>query len=359
MSFARMACIAGVVLLAAAVGAWWCWPRGKRPPFEAFIVKASGEVRQVAFSPDGAHIAFDQDYRDVALCDARTGQPALTLPDAHGPVAFSPDGTRIAAQDRKGSGQLGNLWLWDARTGNKIGRVGGHVFRPTPGALIDWAGIVGLAYSPDGKRIVSGSWDGTARVWDAQRMWPPGRPEPLLVFRGHSGKVKCVAFSPDGVRVASGGVEPVWVWSRVRQAAELKLWDAKDGREVLSLQGHTGTITAVAYCPEGKRIVTGSRDRTLKVWGAATGKELLSLKGHTRGVTSVACSPDGRHIASASGERMMAGEVIVWDAETGDEIDRIKAHDDCIHSVAFSPDGRSIASGGADKVLRVWDLGLP
>ena len=97
------------------------------------------------------------------------------------------------------------------------------------------------------------------------------------------------------------------------------IWDAITGQETLTLKGHTGSVHSVAFDPEGKRIVSGSRDGTLKVWDSQTGQESLTLKGHTSNVSSVCFSPDGKRIASGSGEFNKPGEVKVCDAQTGQE----------------------------------------
>jgi tRNA A-37 threonylcarbamoyl transferase component Bud32 len=117
-----------------------------------------------------------------------------------------------------------------------------------------------------------------------------------------------------------------------------------------TFQGHAGPVNSVAFSPDGKRIVSGSQDRTLRVWDAETGKETLTLKGHTDPVNSAAFSPDGKRIVSGSAD----GTVKVWDAETGHETITLKGHTGEVFSVAFSPDGKRIASGCSDKIL-VWD----
>ena len=125
-----------------------------------------------------------------------------------------------------------------------------------------------------------------------------------------------MAFSPDGRRIVSGSEDQT-----------LKVWDAETGQETLTLKGHTGSVYSVAFSPDGRRIVSGSQDGTLKVWDAETGQETLTLKGHTgAGVTSVAFSPDGRRIVSGSNDMTLK----VWDAATGQKIaDPQRAHRRC------------------------------
>lgn len=111
------------------------------------------------------------------------------------------------------------------------------------------AGVWSVAVSPDGKRIVTGSADHTARIWDAQNG------KELLTFAGHTDTVVAVAFSPDSRAILTGSGD--------RSA---KLWDAQTGKELLSLQGHGSGVTAALFFPDGKRIVTGSADNSAKIW---------------------------------------------------------------------------------------------
>ena len=141
-----------------------------------------------------------------------------------------------------------------------------------------------VAFSPDGKRIVSASVDGTAKVWDVET----GRE--LLTLKGHT-------------RLgALRGVQPRRQTHRHRQhGPDGEGVGRRNGQEVLALRGHTGLLWSVAFSPDGKRIVTGSGDKTVKVWDAATGQEVLALRGHAEDVLSVAFSPDGKRILSGIG----------------------------------------------------------
>ena len=192
-----------------------------------------------------------------------------------------------------------------------------------------------VAVSRDGARIVTGSGDKTARVWDAQTETE------LLQLKGHTDGVWAAAVTPDGARVVTG--------SRDKTA---RVWDARTGDELLQLNGHTNWVLAVAVTPDGARIVTGSADNTARVWDARTGAELLQLKGHTGFVNGVAVTPDGARIVTGSADKT----VRVWDAHTGDELLQLKGHAATILAVAVTPNGGRIVTGSDDNTARVWDM---
>lgn len=195
--------------------------------------------------------------------------------------------------------------------------------------------VLALAFSPDGKRALSGSEDATVRLWEVAT----GRE--IRPLEGHSGDVLAVAFSPDGKRALSGGMDRT-----------VRLWDLTSGRELRRLEGHTERVSSVAFSPDGKRALSGSWDQTVSLWDLETGKELFRLGGHTSYVSSVAVSPDGGRALSGSYDHT----VRLWDLKAGKPLRVLEGSAKEVYSVAFAPDGRHALSGGNDGVVRLWDL---
>ncbi len=160
--------------------------------------------------------------------------------------------------------------------------------------------------------------DNTARLWDAAT----GKAAAALV--GHTGHVTAVAFSPDGTRVLTGSEDNT-----------ARLWDAATGKAVATLAGHTAPVTAVAFSPDGTRVLTGSEDKTARLWDAATGKAVATLAGHTGSVSAVAFSPDGTRVLTGSWDKTAR----LWDAATGKAVATLAGHAAPSGAVAFSPDG--------------------
>ena len=168
--------------------------------------------------------------------------------------------------------------------------------------------------------------------------WPSHR-----ILSGHRNSVLCVAFSPDGTRIVSGS------WDKT-----LRLWNGVTGTSIgTPMIGHTRHVNGVAFSPDGTRIVSGSSDGTLRLWNGATGASICGpMDGHTNAVKCVAFSPDGARIISGSGDSTLR----LWDGVTGARNGGARnEHASKVLQVAFSPDGTRVFSRSWDKV-RLWDL---
>jgi WD40 repeat protein len=232
----------------------------------------------------------------------------------------------ILLQGRGAPGQFRNIWL--VRPEEKVGEV--RRFEGHRG------GIIGISYAPDGRNVLSTSYELTVRLWDV------GSGKEVRRFEGHTAWPYAAALSPDGRHVLSGGDDLV-----------LRIWDAKTGKELRQGEGHTKGITWVAASPDGRRALTASWDGTVRLWDVEAGKQLRVLEGHTDMVECVAFAPDGKRALSAGND----GTIRLWDLETGKQLRALEGHTGSVTGVVFSPDGRRALSGGVDRTVRLWDVG--
>ena len=259
-------------------------------------------------------------------------------------VSFGPDGRLVLV----GSGDH-DLRVWDTADATCLGDLQGHTDRV-------WAVQLGA----NGQHAVSGSWDRSVRIWDV------GTGACLRAI-DTGAEVDAVGLSPDGCQIVSGG------WGE-----NLQVWDVEAAAPVRSLRGHTDRVTSLCLRADGREVLSGSVDGTLRLWSTSNGECLRTLEGHDSPVLSVSLSSDGRTAASSSsvtmsedGRRVLAGSrektVIVWDVDTG-SIRRTLPHDATVFSVALSPGGSRVAaaSGGTWKLwevstgrcLRTFEQGL-
>jgi WD40 repeat protein/tRNA A-37 threonylcarbamoyl transferase component Bud32 len=284
---------------------------------------ATKNVGPVAVSPDGTRLAVTWHGRFIGVYDTSSGAEQARCEGHTGQVqslAFSPDGTWIASASHDFTARL-----WDVATGKQTAKLEGHTSK-----------VLRVAFRPDGTRVLTTSADGTVRQWDSQT----GKEvEPL--YDRHTGEVHTAVYSPDGQWIASAGTDRT-----------VRLWRATGRQEVGVLHGHTGAVTQLAFTPDGRRLASASEDGTVRTWEADPRVSLPVLRGHESYVYPVACSPDGQWIASGSWDNT----VRLWDAQTGD-LCAVLRHQSFVRALAFSPDSLSLISGcDGDDQLQIWNV---
>ena len=245
--------------------------------------------------------------------------------------------------------------------------------RVLPKTLNQGGKVYGVSFSPDGKIIAAGSDNGTIKIWTLD-----GR----IIKNFNSNTIYTLSFSSNGKIIATAGRDGnVKLWningSLIKTLTghqgsvytisfspdgkiiasgsndgTIKLWNV-NGSLIRTLTGHQGSVYTVNFSPDGKVIASGSKDNTIKLW-QLDGKLITTLTGHQNEVNSVAFSPDSKIIASGSADTTIK----LWEVN-GKLIKTLKGHSDSILNVRFSPDGKTIASASLDKTIRLWKLELP
>jgi WD40 repeat protein len=211
--------------------------------------------------------------------------------------------------------------------------------------------VLGVAFSPDGQTLASGSDDDTIILWNLSTR------QPIATLQGHTDDVNTVAFSPDGQTLASGGCAQ-YDEDLFCNVGAIILWDVGTGQPITTLKGISSAILSVAFSPDGQTLALGDQLGFISLWNVATGEQRALLADHYGSVTSVAFSLDGQTLASSG----VDGTIILWDGVSGKSIGMpLSGNVPPLISVTFSPDGQTLASGGDDGSVILWDIatGLP
>lgn len=237
-------------------------------------------------------------------------------------VAISPDGRLVLTGSFDYTARL-----WDFADQTQLA-----VLSAQAGPISD------VAFLPDGKRGITASDDGTAIVWDLS---DPKKPHPQFTLKGHKQKVAAVAVSPDGKLIATGS------WDKT-----VRLWSAADGRLERVIDAGS-PVNAVAFVDGGRRIAVGMYHPSIKLYDVATGEIDGTLDGHRMGITSLAVDPvDGNRLLSSSIDKTIR----LWDIKRHQELRKINVHDTQVYSVVFTPDGKHAVTAGHDGYVIDWDL---
>ncbi|CAE7139874.1 unnamed protein product [Rhizoctonia solani] len=292
-------------------------------------------VQAVAFSPDGKSVASGS-WKTILILDAHNPISPGKLHNGHSLWISSISYSPLGNVVASGSTDQ-TIRLWDINTGHQLGQ-----------PLWSNTQFMSISFSPDAGLIASGSGGGqfehgptvsAVQLWDVRK-----REVALEPFKGHTRGVCSVEFSPDGTRVVSG--------SRDRT---IRVWDVERGMTIFGpFKGHTSSVRSAAFSPDGSQIVSCSHDKTLRLWDTRSGRIIgKPCEGHTLEVCSVSFSPHGTYVASGSKDNT----VRLWDVRAGRQVDRpYEEHTDFVYSVAFSPCGQYIASGSEDRKVIIRSI---
>lgn len=299
-------------------------------------------ANKVRYLDNDTLITFDA-QSVLKFWDAKTGKPKLDFGGSEGhltTLAYSPDGRHVVTG---GGGGDATLRVWDVATSKQVAHLRSGM-----------ADVTCVQFSPDGKRLVSADSQGTARIWD----WAANRE--VQTFRDHASWLYCAAFSPDGKQLATGD-----------EAGMVRVWDLASGKAVHELRGHTGRLSACVFTPDGRGLFTCGWDHVIRLWDLTTGQVRWAIKGntgvgsrdkptgHTNVVTALGLSPGGQWLCSGSYDHL----ICTWEASTGRLARVLKSTErgySSVNALSLSADGTQLAAAigddGQESSVHVWDV---
>jgi len=282
----------------------------------------------MAFSPDGKLlIAGSRDNGGFKILDAVTGHEIRTIPENAGRfVSFNYDGSQFISRANN------ELKIWDTNTGSEIISIHGN--------------YNSIAFNPDGSHIAVTSGRFGRELIRLIDLTTGREIRTASNFLGHTSEIDCIAFSPDGRYIVSGSKD-----------LSVRIWDASTGEEIRNFPGNNADVNSLAISPDGRSIITGSHfNRNAIIWNIATGNKIQNLE-HAAGVNYVSFSPDGKHILTGTGAAHNHNRIIkLWDIISGQEFRTLSEHGASIFSIQFCPDGRYLVSGLSNGLIKHSDV---
>ncbi|MEX0818862.1 MAG: protein kinase, partial [Pirellulaceae bacterium] len=305
-------------------------------PMELLQLKHSDSVISLDLSQDGKRALTACNDGELHVWDVGAGSLIRTL--SSGPVSMaslSPDGQRalsVHAEQRV-------VRMWNIATGDALPNGG----NPGSDAFLDFDKLGGLVWSArfsnDGNSLLTVGGN-EARLWDTRREMPGSSGREVMSFSPHAA-VASAHFSPDGQRLVTAS------WDN-----SARIWNARSGAAELKLVGgHSGYVNSAMFSPRGEFVLTASDDRTAKLWGASSGKVVRGFEGHAGGVRDATFSPDGSMVLTASDDKTAR----IWRTNTAEAVRELEGHEWAVLSAAFSSDARLIITGSEDNTARVWN----